>query len=227
MNSNGDRQQAVDSAALINCASSDSVALALFSGLVAYADNESTKRAIEPLIQRGIEPYQLHEIILQSYLFCGFPRMLEALFNIAEILPDKDYLSRSSVDLANLAYSEPESALYASEGARLIRLVYGENFPRLEHAITKMSPEVYRLMVMEGYGKTLSRPGLDSVCRELATVAALTVDGRARQLKAHLRGSLNVGASTAEVRETIALVAEFADETHVKLAETMLGEMSE
>jgi 4-carboxymuconolactone decarboxylase len=227
--SNIKMKRTLDSAALIERATSDRVALALFSGLIAHADNLAVKQSISALLKRGVEPGKLHEIILQSYLFCGFPRMLEALFNIAEALPGREYLASSAssgVDLADLGYSESEATLFAENGAQLIRRVYGSNFDRLESAIVEMSPEVFRLMVIEGYGKTLSRSGLDSICRELATVAALTVDGRSRQLKAHLRGSLNVGASRAEIDEVLSLVAEFAREDHVEMAETMFGEMA-
>ena len=50
-------------------------------------------------------------------------------------------------------------------------------------------------MVIEGYGKVLTRPGLTSVERELAEVAALIIDQRERQLVSHLIGSVNAGAS--------------------------------
>ena len=56
-------------------------------------------------------------------------------------------------------------------------------------------------MIVDGYGKTLSRPGLGVVERELATVAALAATGWPRQLAAHRAGALRVGASERAVRE--------------------------
>jgi 4-carboxymuconolactone decarboxylase len=60
-------------------------------------------------------------------------------------------------------------------------------------------------MVTEGYGRTLSRPGLDLRRRELCTVAQTAVLDAPHQLHSHLRGALNAGASPAELEETLAL----------------------
>ena len=58
-------------------------------------------------------------------------------------------------------------------------------------------------MIVEGYGKVLSRPGLDIATRELAIVAFLTVDNRPKQLMSHIRGALRVGVTTAQIGATI------------------------
>ena len=50
-------------------------------------------------------------------------------------------------------------------------------------------------MVVEGYGKVMSRPGLGRVERELASVAFLVMEGYEQQLYSHIRGALNIGAS--------------------------------
>jgi alkylhydroperoxidase/carboxymuconolactone decarboxylase family protein YurZ len=57
-----------------------------------------------------------------------------------------------------------------------------------------MAPEVFLWMELEGYGKVLSRPGLDVIDRELAIVACLMIEHRPAQLHSHIRGALNVGA---------------------------------
>lgn len=92
--------------------------------------------------------------------------------------------------------SPDEAQTWYREGKALCRKVYGRNYDRLKQRFLAMSPDLFRWMVLEGYGKVLSRPGLTPVERELAEVAALIVDRRERQLISHVMGSLNVGAST-------------------------------
>ncbi|TFG49315.1 MAG: carboxymuconolactone decarboxylase family protein [Gemmatimonadales bacterium] len=60
-------------------------------------------------------------------------------------------------------------------------------------------------MVTEGYGRTLSRPGLDLRRRELCTVAQTAVLDTPHQLHSHLRGALHAGATEQEIEETLAL----------------------
>jgi 4-carboxymuconolactone decarboxylase len=57
-------------------------------------------------------------------------------------------------------------------------------------------------MIVEGYGKVLSRPGLDLPRRELCIVAACAHTGQDRQLHSHLRGALNAGAPPGAVDST-------------------------
>jgi 4-carboxymuconolactone decarboxylase len=57
-----------------------------------------------------------------------------------------------------------------------------------------MAPEVFRWMIIEGYGKVLSRPALDIVSREVSIVAFLMMEDRCKQLRSHIIGALNIGA---------------------------------
>ena len=206
---------------------SEELSLAVFSGLIAYADNTALKWGISELEKRGIEPSSIHEIVLQSYLFCGFPRMLEALFCLAEMIPPDRYLERCGADPSeSLAYTHEEAMRFESDGRRLIKRIYADKYERLQEAVWKMSPEVFRLMLIEGYGKTLSRPKLDIITRELAVVASLTVDGRVRQLQAHLRGALNVGATVEQLQEALEALAPVSGNKNTQTALTFLREES-
>jgi len=98
--------------------------------------------------------------------------------------------------------SPADANRWFDNGVNLCRQVYRRNYDRLKKRFMAISPEMFRWMVIEGYGKVLTRPGLSTIERELAEVAALIVDRRERQLVSHLMGSLNVGAS-AELLEII------------------------
>jgi 4-carboxymuconolactone decarboxylase len=80
--------------------------------------------------------------------------------------------------------------------------VYGASYERLRTNIRALHPELDEWMIVEGYGKVLSRPGLDLARRELCIVAACAAAGQERQLHSHLHGAVNAGASA----ETISAV---------------------
>jgi len=61
-------------------------------------------------------------------------------------------------------------------------------------------------MVVEGYGKVLSRAALDLPRRELCIVAVCAVSGQDRQLHSHLLGALNVGASPNAIDATLDII---------------------
>ena len=67
----------------------------------------------------------------------------------------------------------------------------------------------------------MSRPGIDLKTRQLVTVASCVTLGHAQpQLRAHIEGALNVGATREEIVEVIlqvALYAGFAAATNAML----------
>ena len=85
--------------------------------------------------------------------------------------------------------------------------VYGRAYHKLLLNLRALHPALEDLVLVDAYGKVIGRPGLDLKRRELCTVAALAVLGTGQQLHSHLRGSLNTGATRAEVEEVLALVA--------------------
>jgi alkylhydroperoxidase/carboxymuconolactone decarboxylase family protein YurZ len=82
----------------------------------------------------------------------------------------------------------------------LYKRVYDSNAERLRAHVENMAPEIFRWMIVEGYGKVLSRPGLNIIDRETSIIAFLTMENRRKQLFSHIRGALNVGAGAEIVR---------------------------
>ena len=139
-----------------------------------------------------VDPVSVEEIILQSYLFAGFPRTLNAMRiwrGVSERrAPDTD----------------PEAAaedfdLWRRRGAETCAVVYGESYEKLRRNVCELHPALDEWMIVDGYGKVLSRPGVDLRTRELCVVAACAVSGQQRQLHSHLRGALNSGSSVGEI----------------------------
>lgn len=70
--------------------------------------------------------------------------------------------------------------------------------------LADISPEFAKVNVEFPFGELYTRKVLDEKTRELATIAALTVQGFALpELKVHVRGALNCGANREEILEII------------------------
>lgn len=131
----------------------------------------------------------VEELILQSYLFCGFPRALNAAREWRRM--GGEYRGLEGERSGERGEVEGESFLAAGEAT--CALVYGRFYSKLRQNIVALHPELDSWMIVEGYGKVLSRPGLDLGRRELCIVAACVASGQDRQLHSHLHGSRNVG----------------------------------
>jgi 4-carboxymuconolactone decarboxylase len=74
----------------------------------------------------------------------------------------------------------------------------------------RLAPDFYRYVAETAFGMIWSRPGLAIRDRSLATVAQLAALGRADELRAHLRGALNVGLTRDELVEVLIQTAVYA-----------------
>ena len=129
------------------------------------------------------------EVLLQGYLFLGYPAVLRAWAMWRTIA------GGSAVAVA----PEESRADWAERGAQVCARIYGGAYERLRQNVAGLHPDLERWMVEEGYGKVLGRPGLDLKERELCIVALLAGLPVPHQLHSHLRGALNAGASPEEV----------------------------
>lgn len=88
-------------------------------------------------------------------------------------------------------------------------------------ALDDICPDLADMTIEWGFGEIVSRTGIDLKTRQLVTIASCVTLGYAQpQLKAHIEGALNVGATKDEIVEVIlqvALYAGFAAATNAML----------
>lgn len=137
-------------------------------------------------------PLWIEELILQTYLFAGFPRALNGM---------REW-RRMHGDAAAPATSLAESDARA-RGEATCATVYGSMYDKLRLNIRTLHPLLDEWMILEGYGKVLGRPGLDLPRRELCIVAACAAAGQDRQLQSHLHGALNSGVPPRTISEAL------------------------
>lgn len=98
-----------------------------------------------------------------------------------------------------------------SPGEQRRRQVMGDAF--VDRALSKASAFARPLQAHvndQAWGSTWLRSGISLKERSLCTVAMLAALGHTHELKGHLRGALNNGATLAELREVLLHVAPYA-----------------
>jgi 4-carboxymuconolactone decarboxylase len=102
--------------------------------------------------------------------------------------------------------SKPRSA-----GESRRRQVMGDAFvDRALGAATPFTQPLQDYVSDHAWGSTWQRDGLELKQRSLCTVAMLAAMGHTQELKGHLRGALNNGATLKELREVLLHVAPYA-----------------
>ena len=90
------------------------------------------------------------------------------------------------------------------KGLATRKQVMGEDFvaKALGNA-TDFTQPMQQHITRNAWGDVWQREGLDLKTRSLITVAMLTALGKQHELKGHVRGALNNGATVAEIQEVL------------------------
>ncbi|MGK2934819.1 MAG: carboxymuconolactone decarboxylase family protein [Gemmatimonadaceae bacterium] len=175
-------------------------AIVRISAAIAGGSEADVRRELEAGV-RVASGVVIDEVILQSYLFAGFPRALNAARAWRTVGP-----------AAPARVTEPAAGdgleRWRARGEETCRIVYGDSYESLRGNIRALHPDLDEWMIVDGYGKVLGRAGLDLRRRELAIVAACAATGQQRQLHSHLHGALNAGASEPEISATLDAISD-------------------
>ena len=172
------------------------------SAAAGAGESTKLKRIIRAAMSQGVPIRHIEEVILQCYLFAGFPAALEGLV----VLRD----TTGGLGKRRIKAPSTSTKTIVERGMRLCERVYGDKYEPLRKRSLELHPEMWDWMIREGYGKVLSRPPLSPAMRELCVIATLVVTGWTRQLRSHVHGALNVGCTAKSVMDAIRVAGRVA-----------------
>lgn len=140
---------------------------------------------------------EVYEAILQIHLFAGYPASIEGLNALHAVYGPIDH-SGEDIDIS----------LFEQRGETLCREIYTTVYDKMMQKMNVISPDLARWMILDGYGKTLSRPALHVQYRELINLVILALGNWKHQFISHLRGSMNIGITMQEILDSITILKE-------------------
>ena len=100
--------------------------------------------------------------------------------------------------------TQPPSTKDFDEGLATRKQVMGEDFVANAFGnATDFTMPMQEFITRNAWGDVWQREGLELKTRSLITVALLTALGKQHELKGHVRGALNNGASVQEIQEVL------------------------
>ncbi|MCC6465715.1 MAG: carboxymuconolactone decarboxylase family protein [Planctomycetes bacterium] len=175
--------------------------LAICAAITADGHAEHAGRAFEFLLKEKDrpDPEAMREAVLQTHLFGGYPRALNALAAFKNACKKVSNPLSGEIRLRDEPLEGDDLPAFRQRGQKLFNLIYGENAPRIDRFARGNSPDLGDWALAEGYGRVLSRPGLEFRQRSLCIVAALIPLDVAPQLKGHVLGALNTGSTKEQL----------------------------
>ncbi|MEO6056288.1 MAG: carboxymuconolactone decarboxylase family protein [Gemmatimonadales bacterium] len=173
--------------------------LARFAAAIAQGYEPELRERVGPLRSSQVPAQWVEELLLQSVLMVGYPRALIAFGAWRQYSGVPAPASDEGQDYGQVGE-------WTRRGEEVCATVYGENYRKLRESVRTLHPAIDAWMISEGYGRTLGRAGLDLMRRELCTVVQTAVLEAPKQLRSHLRGALNAGASFGQIEGVLSIV---------------------
>lgn len=168
------------------------------AAFAAVGDMTELKLALNQGLEHGLSINEIKEVLIQTYAYAGFPRSLNALNELMNVLDQRqkngihDHIGRASQPLAKDYQPLIQGTLNQTQ-------VVGQP---VKGALFEFAPTIDEYLKTHLFGDIFSRDILSWQDREIATVSMLSaLDGVENQLKSHVQISLNVGISTQQLQE--------------------------
>jgi quercetin dioxygenase-like cupin family protein len=191
-------------------------AIPLMAAAMATSNMSGLNAALNQGLDAGLTVSEAKEILVQLYAYSGFPRSLNALGELMNVVE-----ARKQRGIQDDPGREPGRVipvgdeLLAAGKANQTRIAGAP----VQGPLFDFVPVINQYLQAHLFGDIFERDNLDWQSRELATVAALAVTpGVESQLRSHMAASLRVGLTAAQLRQLVQLLAEQGDAAAAKRA---------
>lgn len=136
----------------------------------------------------GLTPVEIKEAIYQCASYVGFPKALDALAEVNKVFKEKN------IELAVESQKQTTEENRFEEGFKVQTAIFGETIRKSHENAPENLKHIQNYLSAMCFGDFYTRSGLDLKTRELLTLCIIsTLGGCENQLRAHVKGNLNVG----------------------------------
>lgn len=174
------------------------LAVAPIGASMASGDMPRLRDALNSGLDAGLTISESKEILVQLYAYAGFPRSLNALSLLMNVLQERE---------ARGAHDKPGREPGPVPSGHALLDLGTDNQTRLvgapvSEALFEFAPAIDQFLKVHLFGDIFARDNLDWAARELATVGALAaMPGLEPQLESHLKISMNVGLTAQQLNQ--------------------------
>ncbi|WP_233462060.1 MULTISPECIES: carboxymuconolactone decarboxylase family protein [Achromobacter] len=217
---NTEATQAMPAQTASDTLSAKQQAVPLIAAFMAASDMPQLNTALNQGLDAGMTISEAKEILVQLYAYVGFPKSLNALGELLKVVE-----ARKQSGTQDAPGREPSRAI--PTGDELIA-VGKANQTRISGApvtgpVMDFAPIINQFLQAHLFGDIFERDNLDWQSRELATVGALAATpGVEAQLRSHMRASMRVGLTAAQLRQLTQILAARGDKQAAERADAAL-----
>lgn len=190
--------------------------------LTAIGDITNLKTALNEALDEGVTVNEVKEALVQTYAYAGFPRSLNGLTALMQVLETRQAAGKSGTQGRDASPIVPNVSMLEL-GTEIQTKVVGQP---VSGPLYTFAPIIDQFLKSHLFGDIFARDVLDYQTREVATIAILaTLPGLESQLQSHYGIGLNTGLSRDQLRQIVSILNEKLGADVGTRAETVLNQL--
>lgn len=176
------------------------------AAFTAMGDMPNLEVALVEGLNAGLTVNEIKEILVHSYAYAGFPRALNGINTFLSVM-DTRKKNGLKDEMGKEATPVPSDFDKNAYGHKVRNTLVGRDLSKQTSGYPVFVPIIDRFLVEHLFADIFYRDILGHKERELVTISILAaMAGTEAQLKSHLRISMNVGLSKAQLEDYISVL---------------------
>lgn len=169
--------------------------MCILATTIAQISKNEFRMYVDAALNVGVKPSEIREVVYQAVPYCGFSQVLCFLEIMNEVFANND------IRLPLNPHSTVTPETRKEEGRKIMDQIFGkENIEAMIANTPKGQEHIMTYLQDYCFGDFYTRRGLTIQLRELMTFCFLvSMGGCEPQVKAHVKGSMNVGTTKEEM----------------------------
>lgn len=176
------------------------------SAYTANGDLDKLKTALNEGLDAGLSVNEIKEVLVQLHAYTGFPRSLNGIYAFMAVMDERQAKGIKD-ELGKEASPVPVDLNRDEYGAKVRARLAGQKSIPPASGYQLFTPAIDAFLKEHLFADIFARDNLNIQSRELATISALAaMSGTAGQLQFHLRASMNVGLTEAQMKHFVSVI---------------------
>jgi len=187
--------------------------IAIISSLTAVGDLDKLAIQLNAGLNAGITIEQTKEILVQLYAYCGFPRSLNALAKLMEVVEKRKAEGISDIREPAIPSKKVNRDKY-EQGRKVLELLTKTPQSKPAPGFGGFAPRIDKFLKEHLFADIFESDVLSYRQREIVTISALTaMQGVTSQLQAHVKMGRNVGITEDQLTAIASISEKFVNRT--------------
>lgn len=193
------------------------------AAFTAKGDIAALKGVLDKALDEGVTINEVKEVIIQTYAYAGFPRSLNGLNALRDVLDSRKTAGKNDElgrDISPIATNQSMLEI----GTKIQTKVVGQP---VRGGVYDFAPAIDQFLKSHLFGDIFARDILDYPTREVATIAILaTIPGLEAQLQGHYNIGMNTGLSKEQLQQIVNILNANLGSDVGKRAQTVLDQIT-